>query len=81
MKELKVTDNYRTNPMSFKPGGREVTVVYESGKRFVYDKIKIPGSYIKGIMSVDKGYGQITEILLDSISVWKIGSEKAPWQI
>lgn len=81
MSELRVKDNYRTNELSLEPGGHEVTVIHESGKSFVYDKVKRPGMYIKSISGRDKGHGAIVEILLDGTSVWTSGSGREPWEI
>ena len=83
MSELKVTDNYRTNPLSLKPGGSTVKSIHERGKVFVYDKVKSPGAYIKR-MNTDARiaeYGAIVEILIDDVSVWTIGSGRQPWEI
>ena len=49
MSDLRVSDDYRTNELGLQPGGYEVTVVYGNGKRFIYDKVKRPGSYVKSI--------------------------------
>jgi len=81
MSALKVEDKYRTNELSLKPGGYEVTVIHSTGKVFVYDKIKKPGYYIKSISSQDKGHGEIVEILLDGKSVWTAGTGRQPWEI
>ena len=82
MEELRVADNFRTNELSLQPGGYEVTVVYQNGKRFVYDKVKKPGMYIKSISGKDKGYGPITEILIDGKVSWKLGvNDTEPWDI
>jgi hypothetical protein len=83
MSELKVTDNYRTNPLSLKPGGSTVKAIHERGKVFVYDKVKSPGAYIKR-MNTDARiaeYGAIVEILIDDVSVWTNGSGRQPWEI
>jgi hypothetical protein len=71
-KTLHVTDDFRTNPLSLKPGGYDVTVIYQSGKSFTYDKIKNPANYVTRISSNSK-YGQIVEILIDGNSKWSIG--------
>jgi hypothetical protein len=83
MSELKVTDNYRTNPLSLKPGGSTVKAIHERGKVFVYDKVKNPGAYIKS-MNTDARiaeYGSIVEILIDGTSVWTNGSGREAWEI
>jgi hypothetical protein len=83
MSELKVTDNYRTNPLSLKPGGSTVKAIHERGKVFVYDKVKSPGAYIKRMNTDDRiaEYGSIVEILIDDVSVWTNGSGRQPWEI
>ena len=84
MKEFKVGDQYRTNPLSLKPGGYEVTVVYQDGKRFVYDKVKKPGWYVKSIetQGKNKSHGPVTEVYVDKAKVWdhtEVG--RNPWDI
>jgi hypothetical protein len=70
---LHVGDDFRTNPLSLKPGGYDVTVIYQSGKAFTYDKVKNPASYVTRISSNSK-YGQIVEILIDGNSTWSIST-------
>lgn len=72
-KTLLVGDDFRTNPLSLKPGGYDITVIYETGKSFTYDKIKNPANYVTRISSNSK-YGQIVEILIDGNSTWSIGT-------
>jgi hypothetical protein len=83
MSELHVKDNFRTNPLSLKPGGSTVKAIHERGKVFVYDKVKNPGAYIKH-MNTDARiaeYGAIVEILIDDTSVWTSGSGREAWEI
>lgn len=68
-KALKVKDQFRTNDLSLKPGGYEVTVIHENGKIFIYDKIKNPGMYIKSISAKSKN-GPIVEIKIDGETAW-----------
>jgi hypothetical protein len=65
---LKVEDQYRTNPLSLKPGGCTLTITYSDGKVFIYDKVKNAVSYIRAL---DKNHehGTITEILIDGKKV------------
>lgn len=72
-KTLLVGDDFRTNPLSLKPGGYDITVIYETGKSFTYDKIKNPANYVTRISSNSK-YGQIVEILIDGNPTWSIGT-------
>ncbi len=46
---FKVGDKYRTNPLSFKPGGYTVVVELDNGRQFEYTKVKYPVTYIKTI--------------------------------
>jgi hypothetical protein len=46
MKEIKVADEYRTNPLSHQPGGDEVRVYLRDGMVYTYDKVKSPRNYI-----------------------------------
>jgi hypothetical protein len=46
MKEIKVEDGYRTNPLSHQPGGDEIKVYLRDGMIYTYDKIKSPANYI-----------------------------------
>lgn len=57
---LHISDQYRTNPLSLSPGGYEIRVIYNSGKTYVYDKIKDPSRYIAMMNSSD-----IYEIFVD----------------
>ena len=83
MTELRVTDNYRTNPLSLEPGGSTVKAIHEKGKVFVYDKVKNPGAYIKRISTDTKtrDHGAIVEILINDTSVWTSGSGREAWEI
>ena len=80
---MRVSDKYRTNPMSLQPGGHEVAVVYSSGKIFEYDKVKKPGSYVKSISEKNGSeWGTITEVKVDNISVWRsVTHTTNPWDI
>lgn len=44
-----VKDKYRKNPLSFQPGGDEVTVEYSDGFEKTYDKVKYPKKFIEHI--------------------------------
>lgn len=74
---MHVSDEHRTNPLSLRPGGSTVTVIYESGKSFTYDKVKRPTTYIRNISGGDKG--PISKILVDNIQVWDKSSSKKPY--
>ena len=83
MSELHVKDNFRTNPLSLQPGGSTVKAIHETGRVFVYDKVKSPGAYIKRISTDVKtaDLGSIVEILINDVSVWTRGSGREPWEI
>ena len=82
MSDLRVSDGYRTNELSLQPGGYEVTVVYENGKRFIYDKVKKPGNYVKSIALKPTANGEIVEILVNNMIMWQRGvGDKQPWEI
>jgi hypothetical protein len=80
--QLKVGDDYRTNPLSLKPGGYHITVVYSNGKSFVYDKVKKPESYIRRI-AADSKNGSIMEIHIDGKCAWKedLKNPSDPWDV
>ena len=42
-----VNPEYRTNPLSLRPGGYTVTVIMRNGQQLAYDNIKNPDAYIR----------------------------------
>jgi len=64
-----VSDAYRTNHLSLKPGGYKIEVIYGDHFR-VYDKIKYPQSYIEKIVERDN---DIIEVKLEGSTYWKKG--------
>jgi hypothetical protein len=68
MKNIYVKDQYRKNPLSLEPGGYEVTIVYKSGERKIYDKVKSPKLFIAKIENNKRELGRILEILVDGES-------------
>lgn len=50
---MKVGDNYRTNPLSHKPGGDEVRITFVSGKWRDYDKVKYPQAFVEKCFDLD----------------------------
>ena len=64
--DLKVGDNYRKSELSITPGGAVVKVIYNDGKRLVYDKIKNPAAYIEQI----KKDSSIFEIWVNDQKHW-----------
>jgi len=49
---MKVGDEFRTNPLSHKPGGSTVRVTFKNGAARDYDKVKHPESFIKKIWEI-----------------------------
>jgi hypothetical protein len=47
---FKVGQKYRTNDLSFQPGGVTVEVHMKNNRRYEYDKIKNPSAYIKKML-------------------------------
>lgn len=84
MKTLKVADSYRTNPLSKVPGGFEVTILYEDGSSFVYDKVKKPGLYVQSleVNGKNKNHGPIVQVWVDGAKVWdKENAKGNAWEI
>ena len=46
---MRVGDEFRTNPLSLKPGGSIVTVIFSNGRMLDYDKVKSPKKYVASI--------------------------------
>jgi hypothetical protein len=74
---LKVKDDYRTNALSLIPGGEEVTVIYENGKSYIYDKVKKPSLYIKNLSG--KSDNTIAKVLVNGKLVWDSTVSDDPW--
>jgi len=49
---MKVGDEFRTNPLSNKPGGSTVRVTFKNGSVRDYDKVKHPDSFINKILEI-----------------------------
>jgi hypothetical protein len=70
-KTIIVGDGFRTNPLSFKPGGSEVKTVSKTAKgtgtvELVYSKIKNPEAYIRRITSDPS----ILKVYVDGVLTW-----------
>lgn len=61
-----VSDAYRTNHLSMKPGGVTIVVYYADHFR-AYDKIKYPQAYIEKLVDRD---GDILRVEIEGKSVW-----------
>jgi hypothetical protein len=81
MSVLKVGDEFRTNDLSLIPGGKTVTVIYQNGKKLIYDKVKSPGKYIKSIANKESLNGSIAQILVNGKQVWTDSETRSPWDI
>lgn len=66
-----VSDEYRTNHLSLKPGGCVVKVNYADGHFRLYDKIKYPEAYINNITKRDL---EILSVEVEGKLVWKRAS-------
>jgi hypothetical protein len=66
-----VSDEFRTNHLSLKPGGSMVKVNYRDLSFRVYDKIKYPQAYINKITVGDPA---IVSVEVDGKLVWQRGS-------
>jgi len=53
-RNIKVTQEFRKNALSLKPGGSTVTVVYDNNIELEYNNIKNPQAYINTITKTDK---------------------------
>ena len=66
MIEIKVQDEFRTNPLSRQPGGSVVKLFCQDGMVYIYDNIKSPTNYISKVEFKDK----IVQIEVDGKQVW-----------
>lgn len=78
MKPLKVSDEFRTNPLSLKPGGSRVNVVYSDGMDLTYDKVKSPTAYIRTISDRDP-HRSIVLVKVNGRIVWTPEMSSDPW--
>lgn len=57
---IKVIDDFRTNDLSFTPGGSTIKVINTDGTTKIYDKVKYPKGYCEKILklssTIDKIY-------------------------
>lgn len=61
-KHTHVSDEFRTNSLSLQPGGSTVTIVYASGSKVSYDKVKDPRKYVQSIINRGK---PVKSVLVD----------------
>ena len=74
---MRVGDEYRTNPLSLRPGGSVVTVVFSDGRMLDYDKVKSPKKYVASIPTRD----DITAVYVNEKQVWTDREETKYWDI
>lgn len=72
---MRVGDEFRTNPLSLKPGGSIVTVVFSNGKTLDYDKVKSPRKYVGSIPERE----DIVQIFVNGNPVWNASEKIKYW--
>ena len=72
---MRVADEFRTNPLSLKPGGSIVTVVFSDGRMLDYDKVKSPKRYVASIPQRE----DITAVYVNGNQVWTDREETKYW--
>lgn len=72
---MRVGDEFRTNPLSLKPGGSIVTVVFSDGRMLDYDKVKSPKKYVESIPTRD----DIVAVYVNGNQVWTDKEETKYW--
>jgi len=72
---MRVSDEFRTNPLSLKPGGSIVTVVFSDGRMLDYDKVKSPKRYVASIPTRD----EIVAVYVNGNQVWTDKEETKYW--
>jgi hypothetical protein len=72
---MRVGDEFRTNPLSLKPGGSIVTVVFSNGKTLDYDKVKSPRRYVGSIPERE----DIVQIFVNGNPVWNASEKIKYW--
>ena len=72
---MRVGDEFRTNPLSLKPGGSIVTVVFSDGRMLDYDKVKSPKKYVASIPTRD----DIVAVYVNGNQVWTDKEETKYW--
>lgn len=65
-KTIVVHERFRTNELSLRPGGYNVTVIYSDGSQRIYNNVKNPRAYINSIAKDET----IVKALVDSEVYW-----------
>ena len=73
---MRVGDEFRTNPLSLKPGGSIVTVVFSNGKTLEYDKVKSPKKYVATIPQKE----DIVAVYVNGREVWTSKQGTKYWE-
>ena len=76
MKTEQAEKVYRVNELSLKPGGKEVTIVYWSGKVATHNWVKFPEKYIDAVLRNSDNWGpekvsKIDRIMVDGETYWR----------
>ena len=71
---MRISDQYRTHPDSFIPGGTEIKIFYAGDPEpRIYDKIKAPARYIEVAL---ENHPEIIEVFVkkadDWVLIWKL---------
>ena len=72
---MRVGDEFRTNPLSLKPGGSIVSVRFSDGRMLDYDKVKSPKKYIASIPERE----DIIAIFINGNRVWTDEEKTKYW--
>tara|TARA_Y100000589_G_C27131531_1_gene620785 strand:+ start:169 stop:414 length:246 start_codon:yes stop_codon:yes gene_type:complete len=68
--KLRVAQEYRTNPLSYKKTNTEVEVEFESGHCFIYDNIHKPYKYVNAIEQKNHiEYGKVVSMKINGQEV------------
>lgn len=63
---MRVSDEFRINPLSLEPGGSIVTVFFSNGNILDYDKVKSPKKYVAKIPERE----DIVAVSINGKQVW-----------
>ncbi len=72
---MRVGDEYRTNPLSLRPGGSIVSVVFSNGRTLEYDKVKSPRKYVASIPERE----DIVQVSVNGSPVWNSSEKIKYW--
>lgn len=72
---MRVGDEFRINPLSLKPGGSIVSVVFSNGSILEYDKVKSPKKYVASIPNRE----EIVQISVNGKPTWDLTKKIKYW--